>query len=1170
MAKTWTDAQKQAIDARQGSVLVSAAAGSGKTAVLVERVIKQITDTENPVDVERLLIVTFTIEAAKEMKERISKRLAELICEQPSNLAYLKRQKMYLSSAQISTMDSFCNKLVKENFERAEISPDFKMLSDIEHDMLKREAIEQVLEEVYELPKDETDDFLKLFTDGRNDEFLVKSIYALYEFAMASYNPNLWVEKSFSDYFNSLKIHETKWGKYCLSRLYDIIAFTKNKADDIIADTPEGTKLYTAITDDLGGIQCELDKISDLIKNSPQCWDEIKERVDSLKLGKFARFGADEKDEYYDEIKGRRDSLKSFFSSAADVIGCTEEEFYEDMDYLKPIMRILKKCVVRFMEILGDKKKEQNVYYFSDILHFALKILVKINNDGTYEKTDIANELSQNYVEILIDEFQDTNMAQDTLFEVISDNGNNKFMVGDVKQSIYRFRQAMPEIFMDYKDSFKPFNGKDYPATISLDKNFRSRKGIVNGINFFFDFLMTKKLSGIDYKNGEQLSFGANYNNSESADVFVNVIETEKANGTDLSAEARQIGENINNMISSKMTVGKKGEERPVKYSDICILLRAAKGHANTVTRELTDMGIPVYYQKDGGFFESRETVTLLSMLKIIDNPVQDVPLVSVMLSPMFPFTEDDLAKYRCDNKWDSVYNMLKKQYNADGKVKDFLDLIGVLRTLSVTMSIDSLIRRILEVTSYDSIVGAMDNGEKRLLNIERLIGIAADYEKNGGSGLTGFIRYLERIRKNNDLDSANEITENDNVVRIMTIHGSKGLEFPVVFLANSASSPGGRDDSKVKVNRKLGIGTLRYFPKLRKNFDTLPFNAIKLMNKQEEAAEAVRLLYVAMTRAEEKLYIVGSMHNAEKKITELYQKYYVNFSEPDVPLSMCNSFLKWVLLAMMYHPSLNFSNLLNCCKNPQSPPIEFSICEKLEETSAEITETPQYDASKEILNTIKERLSFEYPYSAVLNIPAKYAASLMNREENLKYLASENPAFAGMNELTPAQRGTLTHKFMEICDFSNASKDLNAEIQRAVENNIFSQAEADALNKKKISGFFNSDLYKRISSAKMYAREKEFAMALPISFVAKDLPKEVQNEEIHVQGVIDGLIINGNSGEIVDFKTDRAENEEELCERYYDQMSIYKKAAEECFGLRNVSVTLYSFSLSKEISVKL
>ena len=1170
MARQWTDSQKNAIESKNGTVLVSAAAGSGKTAVLVERVIQRVTDANNPVNIENLLVVTFTKAAAAEMKERISKRLSELIKEQPQN-QYLKRQKMYLPNAQISTMDSFCGQLVKENFEQIGIAPDYTLLSDIEHDILKHEVAEKVLEEIYAMPKEETENLLNLFTTGKSDTSLIESILSLYEFAIASPNPEMWIEDAFSDYFNDLPIHKTKWGEYSLNRLKEVVEYTKTKAEDIINDAPEDTNLKGALINDLSPVIASLEMIFEKIKQTPENWDEIKLLTESLKFSTFPRIPKDEKDCYYDELKGRRDSIKKYFGYINKFLICNEQEFYEDIEYLRPIMRIIQRSVIRFIELLQECKNENNTYYFSDILHFALNILVEYDEDGTYNKTDLAKELSENFQEIYIDEFQDTNEAQDTLFSAISKNDNNKFMVGDVKQSIYRFRQAMPEIFLNYKDLFNEYDGKTYPATINLDKNFRSRKGIVDSINFFFDFLMTKKSCGINYKQNERLQFGGDYTEDVVANTEVHIVETEKTRGSDLEAEARHMGAVINELINSKTLVGKKGEERPIKYSDICILMRAVKDKAQIVARELGKMGIPAHFTKQGGFFESREIVTMVSMLKIIDNPVQDIPLVSVMLSPLCPFTEDDLARYRSEDRKGNLYNIIKNQYDKDSKVKDFLDMLYILRTLSVTMDIGSLIRRVFEITSYDSIVGAMNNGDKRILNLELLINYAENYETMGGSGLSGFIRYLDKIRKSKkDLEGANELTENDDVVRIMSIHKSKGLEFPVVFIANCSSGNNMTDFSKVKVNRHLGVATSRYFPKLHKDFATLPVNAVKLYDAQEEFAEQIRVLYVAMTRAEEKLYLVGSMHDTEKKITDIYNTYYGNFLEPAVPLAMCSSVMQWIILAMLNHPSLKMSNLLYCTKNLNSSKITFEVFDDVEPIIVNEQKENIFDADKNILASIKEKLSYEYPFAQLSEIPIKYAASSIQKDDNFQYFASERPAFLGKDELTPAQRGTLAHKFMENCDFNLAKNNVENEIDRLKEKDVFTSIEADAINISALKNFFESDLYDRINSADLYVREKEFTMNVPLSFVRKDLQDEVGDEQIVIQGVIDGIIINGKKGEIVDYKTDKVNTPEELCERYREQMRVYKVAAEQCFGLENVTVTLYSFSLSKEISVNL
>lgn len=1156
----WTEAQRKAIDSRDGTILVSAAAGSGKTSVLVQRVIERITDKTNPTSVDNLLIVTFTKSAAAEMKERLSKALTEMIEKDPSN-SFLKRQKMFLPNASICTMDSFCGRLVRENFENLDISPDFALMSDAEHELLKRDIITEVLEELYNEKSADGEALLELFTNGRNDENLIKAILSIYDFAMAAPAPGEWLSERFDGYFNISSAADSPWGKYALSSLRKVLSYITDKATKIMLDLPEDGHLAEVGKADL---ELVIASVGEILKMSE--WDEIKTAVDALKLGSFGRFKKDEKDELFFEIKERRDTLKSDFERAQKILTCFEVEFVEDAEYLKPVMISFKNCVERFTDKLYESKKERNTYYFSDILHMTLSLLLR---NG--ERTPLAAELRDTFDEILIDEFQDTNEAQNALFEAISKDGSNKFMVGDVKQSIYRFRQAMPEIFISYKDKYDDYTEGNYPAKISLDRNFRSRKGVVDAINFFFENLMTRDFGDIDYKNGEQLVFAADYSETGNADTEVHVVKAESHLASNLENEARYIGKLINDMMEKRMTVGRNGEERPLKYSDICILLRAVKTQAPVVACALSEMGIPVHYKKSGGFFDNAEVRTMLSMLRVIDNPVQDVPLMSVMLSPMFAFTEDDLARMRCKNRHGSIYTMLKENAEADEKSRSFLDTIDVLRSLSVTLSVSGLIRRIFEMTAYDSVVGAMDNGEKRALNLRMLISYADMYEQGGRYGLSGFLRYIEKLQKNNhDLEGATAVSENDDVVRIMTVHKSKGLEFPVVILANCSGKFSVDRDSKAIVNKSMGVAALRYDREKHKEFETQSFTSVKLKNEAEEMAESVRVLYVAMTRAKEKLYLVGSMYDPEKTVRKLYSDYYTGAESPAVPLSFCNSFMQWITLSMISHPDMRETmkdfGILGAKTRETDSRIKFVIGDAPEKTEAAETEKEEYLPDEALYKLIDEKASYVYPYASLSGVPVKYTASSMNREINNEYLASENPAFLGEQELTPAERGTLTHKFLEVCDFKNASDNLENEISRLKDAKHFTENEAAALNRKSLSSFFNSDAAKRIMNSQKFLREEEFTMSVPLCEVFDTDSRE----SAVVQGVIDAVIINGGEAEIIDYKTDRAQSEEELVSKYQSQMSIYKKAAEECFGLKKIKVTLYSFSLLKEISVNL
>ena len=1170
---TWTPAQNQAINSLGGTILVSAAAGSGKTTVLVERIIKRLTDPVSPSPVERLLVVTFTKAAAAEMKNRLSNALSKKIKEDPKN-AFLKRQKMYLSEAQISTMDSFCQKLVKDNSDLLGISPDFTLMSDSDHQILLGDTADEILEDIYENPDEADLTLLEHFTDGKNDRLLRDILIKIYNISMSDSNPGQWIEKAFEPFFTDCPIEKSVWGEYTLALLRDYICYTISKIDRILLDAVGSGRLEMELTNDLTPVEFLLKEILDCI-DSGATWNTVREKLSLLSLSRFATFKADEKDDLFFELKAaRRDSLKGDFAKLNSFMVCTSEDHSDDLNYLRPVMSALKKRVIQFTERLSEIKAENNAYYFSDVLHFSLRLLYETNQNGEMKKTGLAKELAGEFDEILIDEFQDTNEAQVSLFNAISKDGSNEFIVGDVKQSIYAFRLASPEIFVSLLDSHNTFDGKNYPAKISLDSNFRSRKGVVDAVNYFFDYLMLPKLGKLDYKKTERLVYGAKgYEEHEESDASVHVLPSENSASNNLENESRYIGNLIKKMIDEKMTVGKEENKRPVKYSDICIILRTVKDKANVMAGILSEMGIPVHYKKEGGFFDNSEIMTVISMLRVIDNPIQDIPLLAVLLSPMTAFTEDDIARIRAENRTCSIYSALKMSEETDGKVKSFLEMLEHFRTLSVTLSVPDLIRRIYEVTSFDCVVSAMNGGDKRALNLQKLTSYAENYSSSGNFGLSGFIRYIDKLQKNsNDLEGAETVSENDNVVRIMTIHKSKGLEFPVVILANLSSKFRKETTEKLLVNKTLGAGALRFVPEENREIKTQVFSSVIAKGEDEATSENLRLLYVAMTRAKEKLIMVGSLYNPEQKIKKLFSENNVDDENIHVAIQNLNSFFSWILLSLIHHPSLSgydfIKHLPGRTEIPTESKIAFHIAEESEYETVKIEETKQeYSTDKTLIETIDKKVSYVYPYDSLAGLEIKYTASSMDKSYLNEFFASENPSFLSKGLITPAKRGTLIHKFMEVCDFINASKNLNSEIKRAVESGVFTEEEASIIDKSKITAFFGSDMFRRITCADKYLREIEFTMSVPLNEIYSDenIP---ESEYAVVQGVIDGMILNGKNAEIVDYKTDRVKSAEELCKRYKAQMLMYKKAAEECFGAENVNVTLYSFELSQEISV--
>lgn len=1169
--KKWTPEQENAINSLDGTILVSAAAGSGKTSVLVERIIKRITDSENPSSVDRLLVVTFTKAAAAEMKNRLSDAISHLLEKDPSNV-FLKRQKLYLSEAQICTMDSFCARLVKENFELLSISPDFTMLSDNENKMVLSDTADEILSEIYENGNEEDIRLLELFTNQRNDDTLKSLLIKMYDLAMADSDPEKWIDSAFLPYFEDLPIEKSQCGKYVLLTLRENILFILEKMDRVYLDSQGSGKLEAAVNGDFAAPEAALKSAIDKIDSGAE-WNDIRDTVDSIFFKGFQRFSAEEKDLLYSQIKARRDLIKKDTDRLKTLLVCTAEDYYDDIKYLRPAMSALKKRVKQFISRIAEIKAEKNAYYFTDILHFALDLLYENNCSGEKVKTNLAKELAGEFDEILIDEFQDTNEAQVSLFNAVSKDGANQFIVGDVKQSIYAFRQACPEIFVSLLDRTPVFDGGNYPAKIYLDSNFRSRKGVVDAVNFFFDFLMIPKLGGLNYKETERLRFSAvGFDEPVSADTQVHIVEADDPRASGLIKESQYIGSLIKKMVDEKMEVGRGDGKRPVRYNDICILLRTVKDKANVMAGELVKMGIPVHCKKDGGFFDNAEIMTVISMLRAIDNPLSDIPLLSVLLSPLTAFTEDDVAELKAEHPYMSLYSALKANEEKSEKAKSVLEMLSLCRTLSVTLCVADLIRRIYEITAFDCVVSAMDGGERRVLNLQKLVIYAENYNAGGAFGLSGFLRYIDRLQKNGyDLEGAETVSENDDAVRIMTYHKSKGLEFPVVILADMSAKFRSESKEKLPVNKTLGAGALRFISDENREIKTQIHSAVIKKNEDESTAENLRLLYVAMTRAKEKLILVGSVYNPEKRTEDLFYENSVSEENVHTAVKNINNFFDLVLFSLINHPSFSkfpfIKNLYGRTEFKTESEIDIHFCEEPEAIAEENNEKEIFLPDSDITEKIREKVSFVYPYDFLTGIEVKYTASSMDRKNAEEYFASDNPAFLSEGKITPAKRGTLIHKFMEECDMFSASSDIDSEIKRLIENGTFTEAEANVIEKGKIQKFFQSNMFNRIKTAEKYLREKEFTMSVPLNVIQKGI-SAADGETAVVQGVVDGFIVNGNTGEVIDFKTDRVKSADELCERYKTQMWVYKRAAEECFGTENVKVTLYSFELSKEISV--
>ncbi len=1175
MARNWTESQLDAIRSRRGSVLVSAAAGSGKTAVLVERVIERLTDKVNPSSADRLLIVTFTKAAANEMKQRITKALEDEIKKNPSD-KNLINQKMLLPSARICTIDSFCNKLVRDNFQLLDISPDFKNADDGEQNLLKDRAMELTLAELYE---EKNEDFLRLvelLTSGRDDSNIANMILNLYDSSRSYPFPEKWLDEVYSRFKDYSNVCESAYGKIVLEYVYEALVYCRELLRQL--------KLMYDGSEDFEGIfkaanevdMINIDIMLEYLKDGK--WDELKGKIESFSLARRANTPKGLKDDpdiaamclYRDNVKG------IFTKKLKGLMCCTKDEYVVDMSYLRPMVLQLCLAAKRFGENFSTLKKEKNIADFNDIMHMAISLLVSINEDGKIERTAFAKSISDDIDEILIDEYQDTNRAQDMLFSSISKD--NFFRVGDVKQSIYSFRKAMPEIFTELKNAYTTYERErdNYPSKITLGNNFRSRKNVTGAVNFVFSQVMSENVGGVDYTKDEELVFSASYNEKDDEYAELHIIRAEALGEDDDKdkIQAEYAADLINRMISEGLTV-KDGEgERKATYGDFCILMRKTKGSAAVYADALRKKSIPCYTEVSAEFFSSYEISLMLSLLRVIDNPRQDIPLMTVMMSVFFGFTADDMALLRINDRKGDLYSCLLSLPDNE-KVKNFTDKISRLRAVCNSMSVEDFIREIYDETSFISFVSAMKDSRTKIANLSLLVDYASDYEKAGYIGISGFIGFIDRMsRENHDLKGSNGISPDSDVVRIMSIHKSKGLEFPVCIIANCNGKFNTADEnSNMIISSKAGIGLVYRQLETFAQYPTLSHKAVKLSVHNDSVSEEMRILYVAMTRAKEKLIMLGCVKNIKKALAK-YVPYITACSDKIAPfasrLAVCYN--DWLLPAFLRHKDAKvLRNEAGLGENIVLK-SDFSLKVKIANTKETEEENLQREIKcepdRDFLNTIKEKLRYRYKYEPLTYAVSKRAASQVDKNSvDREYFAYSRPAFLSKDGLTAAQRGTATHAFMQYANYEKAALNVKAEIERLCEMGFILENEAKAINVKAVENFFKGSLAKRIFASELVMREKKFTVSVPIGDVYPEL-KAFSDERVLLQGIADCAFIENGKLVIVDYKTDNLENEDEFRKKYTEQVKVYKKALALCTGYEVGETMLYSFRLGREIVI--
>lgn len=1159
----WTPQQNNAINARGRNILVSAAAGSGKTAVLVERVIKKITDSENPVDIDKLLIVTFTNNAASEMKFRITKSLKEILRNEPFN-QNAQRQLNLMPNAKICTIDSFCINLVRENFFELGINQDFTNLDENEASLLEDEIISKLTDELFEKNDEEFIKLVEQFNTPGNEKPFINAVKKVRRFIYAQPFPYNWAYKMSELYNSNTAFENSKWFEYIKGEADYLISIAKKCVNNNLAllNQIDDSKLNEKFENLFLNDKSLIDNVSDLLNTS---WDDL------VKLGvpSFARLVSTAKldEELASEIKANRNTYTNIIKKEIPAFFiCSKEDYVKSLNTLYPIIKKLIEFVKIVDARLMEEKNERNSYSFSDTEHFAINLLFTPDGDKIIKK-ELADRLSAEFEEILVDEYQDTNEAQDLLFGYLS-NGHNLFTVGDVKQSIYRFRLAMPNIFNSRRKLYADYNPNDNEKSskIILDKNFRSSKGICEYVNFIFSKVMSERVGELDYNAQNRLNFGADYKKNDIPSAQIHILDGAKGEETD-TREAMQIAKLIRKKIDSKEQIKDGDEYRDIRYSDFAILFRSMKNHVDSYVEVFTDMSIPVQCDNSSNLFENNEIKLILSLLRTIDNPTKDISLLSTMMSPVYAFTADELAQIRIENKQKNFYFSVVNSQNE--KVLNFLEDIKNLKKLSVTMSVSNFIRYLVEDKGIVAFINAMGNGEQRYQNILALISFAQKFDSGVNIGLTSFIRYIDKIiDTDKGIDSKSIVSGKDDAVTIMTVHHSKGLEFPICILAGAARSYNtGELTENLLINTVYGFGLKVHNEERMYNIQSIPYSVIKSKSANELMSENLRVLYVAMTRAKEQFITFISCQNIERKMQTLYSKLIDGEITP-YAVKSCKSDGDIILLCSLFHQNAGGLRELaggRLFANPADFDMSIDIdkSESFEEDEIKL-EKAEYQEST--VKEIADKLSYKYDYLPLSNVTSKMtASSLDDSDTNFEYITSSKPAFMNKAEMTPAMRGTAMHTFMQFCNYNSAKDNLDKEIVNLVSGGFITEEQGKSLDKKRLVSFFNSSLAKRMFNSDKIYREIKVSTFLS----ANEVYGIDFADKILVQGIADCVFEERGQLVLVDYKTDRVKDENELLERYKKQLTFYKYAIEKTLKKPVKEVMLYSFYLEKECIYK-
>ncbi|MEJ9280895.1 helicase-exonuclease AddAB subunit AddA [Ureibacillus thermosphaericus] len=1227
---TWTDEQWKAIWATGHDILVSAAAGSGKTAVLVNRMIEKVIAKENPIDVDELLVVTFTNASAAEMRHRLADALEKEIAKDPHN-AHLRKQLSLVNKAQISTLHSFCLSIVRQYAYLLDIDPGFRIASEGEISLLRDDVLKDVLEEAYSAEdENEVNRIYRLvdsFTSDRDDQDIEVLIDQLYDTARVHPEPKKWLHSLVEQYQipNDVTVDDLPF----IEHLKSAIEFQLEEARSHLltvrkyALMPDGPAPYGET------VELDLALIQEASRRIRSSWQEAYEFFSTLKWSTLARVAKDSCDEELKKkAQDKRNKAKDIVKKIQDTYFARKpERLIEEIRLMAPTIETLVELTLQFDEKFKQAKLEKAIVDFSDLEHYALEILT-IEEDGKIKPSPVAIEFQQRFKEVLVDEYQDTNMLQETILQLVKsgdESNGNLFMVGDVKQSIYRFRLAEPMLFLNKYLTFEE-EPKSSGLKIDLNANFRSRKEVLYGTNYIFEQVMGEKVGEIKYDEKAALKPSAPYDDVEVPVELAIIYEEQPDTSTDnekedidlmiqeemkkSQQEARYIIQRIREMMDAGATVYDTKQKdpgkrmRPMRYSDIVILMRSMTW-SNDIIEEFKAANIPLYAESSKGYFEALEVMIMINLLKVIDNPYQDIPLASVLRAPFVGLTENEMALIRLTEKQASFYEAVKifveKEHSGleigtQAKLEKFLKQLDNWRDLARRGSLSDLIWQIYLDTNYYEMVGAMSNGKQRQANLRALHDRALSFEKSSFRGLFRFLRFIDRMKsRGDDLGIAKSIGEKDDVVRLVTIHSSKGLEYPVVFVAGLGSNFNLMDFNQPYLfDQEYGLAVKAIDPDNRIMYTSLPFLAMKEKKKLEMKAEEMRILYVAMTRAKEKLVLVGSVKDWEKTKQNWCEVQSLAQDEmlPDYVRARARNYLDWIGPAISRHAS--FKDFSDTEYTPIQHPSTWQVSvisndsfmkkqEKMEETENELAKKEVDDS---LLQELERRFTHIYPFERATKKKSKTSVSEMKRIENLqqedeseyfgiyyknrKKSFVKRPIFMQEKQLTATEIGTAMHTVMQHVPqqgFIN-TEEAQRFLETLVEKQLITEEEMKAIQIEQLLHFFATPIGKRFSNAKKLYREVPFTLSV----------SDAEGDSQMIQGIVDCLMQDyDGKWVLLDYKTDKIlpffEEEEalivEMSKRYSVQIRLYAEAVEKILQIKVDEKVLYLFEAGKEIQLE-